>query len=254
MWIAYDLYSSLYPIMANSSHYRRFIPPIQHKPLNTPATHYVYLSATHSSHLIPHPSIHPSIRPCYPHHHCLILLSLDCIKIWETLLMLLYKLFSVVYAATLMGDDGLFLALVGSWVVVMSTDHLDPITWTISTPPLGSPQRHQTSLALPKLQCWVGDWLNVLRSRQISYSLSRLALSVLNFHSLHGQHMHSEFGVGPPSCLDLARGSSYPPSIKRILTITHRHPLKCCCFGSPFRLSPIPIFSLVIALNKILQL
>ena len=35
--------------------------------------------------------------------------------------MLLYKLFSVVYAATLMGDDGLFLALGWfCWEVVMS--------------------------------------------------------------------------------------------------------------------------------------
>ena len=95
------------------------------------------------------------------------------------------------------------------WIVYRSSrrhhlDHLDAVTWLISTLSPGSSQRHDTSLALPKLLCWVGDWLHVLRSRQISYSLSRLALSVL-FSLLHGQHMHSEFGVGPPSCLDLAR-------------------------------------------------
>ena len=71
--------------------------------------------------------------------------------------MLLYKLFSVVYAATLMGDDGLFLALVWfCWEVVMSMlvfivnrssrrhhlDHLDVITWLISTTlPLSRPSQ-----------------------------------------------------------------------------------------------------------------
>lgn len=48
-------------------------------------------------------------------------------------------------------------------------------------PSPGSSQRHYTSPALPKLQCWVGDGLNVPWSRLISYSLSRLALSVLIF-------------------------------------------------------------------------
>ena len=36
--------------------------------------------------------------------------------------MLLYKLFSVVYAATLMGDDGL---LFGSWVVLLGGGDVD---------------------------------------------------------------------------------------------------------------------------------
>jgi len=60
-------------------------------------------------------------------------------------------------------------------------DHLDAVSWIISTLLPGSSQRHHTSSALPKLQCWVEDWLHVPRSRLISYSLSRLAPSVLIF-------------------------------------------------------------------------
>ena len=125
-------------------------------------------------------------------------------------------------------------------------DYLDAVTWLTSmTPRLSRPS-----------QITMLGWRLVTRPSVAANKLFAIPSCLVGstFSFLHGQHMHSEFGVGPPSCLDLARGSSYPPSIKRILTITHRHPLKCCCFGSPFRLSPIPIFSLVIALNKILQL
>jgi hypothetical protein len=121
------------------------------------------------------------------------------------------------------------------------TDHLDPdhlyfITWIISTPSPGSSRQHHTSPALPKVQRWVGDWLNVPRSRLISYSLSRLALSVLFFPSFHAlpQRPTHAFRIWRwlPSCLDFAR--AHPILLHQ--ADPHNHSpssLNCCCFGSP---------------------
>lgn len=94
-------------------------------------------------------------------------------------------------------------------------DRLDVVTWIVLTLSPGSSQRHHSSPTLPKVQCWV----DIPRSRQISYSLSRLALSVSNF-SIHSPQRPTSIhafpnvgvGVGYSSCLDLARRSSLSSS------------------------------------------
>ena len=155
---------------------------------------------------------------------------------------------------------GSFLALVGSWVVVMSMlawivdrssqhhhlDHLDVITWLISTTP---------HLSRPSQITMLGGRL-VTRPSVAAIKLFAIPSCLVGSKFSFPTRPTHAFRIWrwPTLVFRSCEGSSYPPSIKRILTISHRHPFKCCCFGSPFRLSPIPIFSLVIALNKILQL
>ena len=175
--------------------------------------------------------------------------------------MLLYKLFSVVYAATLMGDDGLFLA-VGwfCWEVVMSMlvfivnrssrpnhlDHLDGVTWPISTTP---------HLSRPSQITMLG-WRLVTRPSVAANKLFAIPSCLVGSKFPFPTRPTHAFRIWrwPTLVFRSCEGSSYPPSIKRILTINSPSSPQMLLFWIPFRLPPIPIFSLVIALNKILQL
>lgn len=107
---------------------------------------------------------------------------------------------------------GFFLALGWfCWEVVMSMlvfivdrsfrrhhlDHLDVTTWLISTTP---------HLSRPSQITMLGGRL-VTRPSVAANKLFAIPSCLVGskFSLLHGQHMHSEFGAGPPSCLDLAR-------------------------------------------------
>ena len=157
--------------------------------------------------------------------------------------MLLYKLFSVVYAATLMGEEW---ALVGSWVVVMSIlvwivyrssrrhhlDHLDAVTWLILTTPhlsrpsqitmLGGRLVTRPSVAANKLfaipSCLVGSKFSFPTRPTHAFRIWRWPTLVFR------------------SC----EGSSYPPSIKRILTINSPSSSQMLLFLDP---RPLPAYS-----------
>ncbi|KIK02407.1 hypothetical protein K443DRAFT_521090 [Laccaria amethystina LaAM-08-1] len=254
MWIAYDLYSFLYPIMSVSSHYRRFITPIHTNRLTPHPTTSQHITTIYPHPLISSPSLaHPSIH----HPHLPRFFSLDCIKnmgtasydvfgwvCWEVVLvwnfMSRLMLTGILWYRCRL--EHVLIDVGSSYIFDRPSrphhyrDPLDAVSSPISTLPPGSSQRHHTSPALPKVQCWVGDRLNVPRSRLISYSLSRLALSVLfspSFHSLPQRPTHA-FRIWRwlPSCLDFAR----PHPILFHQADPHNHSpssLKCCCFGSP---------------------